>query len=145
MDQVNYTVYTFGFDGNSIKDLESAVRRLGATIIDIRMEPYGPSKVFNRPQLQNQFGARYVWIKELSWDGICQDCGKVEVKDIDLGTRKLGSITADGTPVILLCACENIDECHRNDLAKQLNEECGWKICHLPQPVAKSGDLFLDN
>lgn len=143
MDRVDYTVYTFGCANKKIQELEGEVYRLGATIVDIREKPYGLNKVFNRSELQDRFGARYVWIIEFGTKNY-QSGKAVEFADAELGARKLGSITADGTPVILLCACENLRECHRDDLAKKLNEECGWKICHLPyvESVETDGYLF---
>ena len=116
------------------------MNRLGATVVDVRMKPYG-NPIFDRSELQKRYGHRYVWIKELG-NKNDKTGGQVEFVDAELGARRLGSITSDGMPVILLCACGDLEACHRNNLAKKLNEECGWKIEHLPHEIRKTGDLF---
>jgi uncharacterized protein (DUF488 family) len=140
-----YKVYTFGYEGKKIKELDAEVNRLGATIVDVRYAPYGRNKDFNRPELQRRYGAKYVWIQELGNKNY-KTGGKTEFVDAGLGARRLGSITSDGTPVILLCVCKNPETCHRNDLAKKLNEECGWEVHHLPQveKVQETGSLFAE-
>tara|TARA_R110000824_G_scaffold18243_11_gene72643 strand:+ start:51 stop:476 length:426 start_codon:yes stop_codon:yes gene_type:complete len=141
---MSYTVYTFGYSGKTIQQLDLEVERLGAVVIDVRIQPYG-NPVFNRSELQQRYGPKYVWIREFGNKNY-KTGGPTEFVDVELGARKLGSIMADGTPVILLCVCENQWVCHRTDLAKRYNEELGWEICHLPyvEPKRESGYLFSE-
>ena len=141
MNDCLYTVYTFGCDGKQIKDLTYEMDRLRAILVDIRSDPYGRCKVFNRPELQARFGARYIWIPELG--SVNERNGKPpQFANIDVGARRLGGVTADGTPVVLLCSCEKYEHCHRLVLGEQLRDECGWGLQHLPFIHPESGNLF---
>ena len=134
-----YTVYTFGHTSRTLAQLDQEVKRLGAVVVDVRIQTH--SSDFNRSKLQERYRAKYVWIKELG-DKNYKTGGPTDYVDVELGVRRLGSITADGTPVILFCACKDYETCHRTELAKQLNKECGWKIQHLPYTGPEIANLF---
>ena len=141
---MSYTVYTFGYEAYKITDLDVEVKRLGAIVVDVRFSPYARNDAkFNRAELQQRYGAKYVWIQELGNKNY-RNGKPIEFMDEALGARRLGGITSDGTSVILLCGCQDRTTCHRTELAKRLNEECGWDVRHLPEGMMEDGDLFAE-
>ena len=124
-----YVIYTFGCAGRHIDELAGEVKRLRATIVDIRLVP-GADQQWGRQNLQRTFGPRYVWIRELGRMG-GKDAGLVNT---ERGARRLGAISADGTAVVLLCDCKKLETCHRLEIADRLHSECGWAVQHLASP-----------
>ena len=123
------TLYTFGYRGRRIEDLDADVERLRACVVDVRYSPFGRDHTWTRPGLQARYGPRYVWIREFgnkNYRG-----GPIELLDEERGARRLGAVIADGTPAILLCACATPAECHRTVIAEKLRAELGWEIVHL--------------
>jgi len=105
---------------------------LGAVIVDVRIQPYARRDPdFNRPALQARYGSKYVWIREFGNKNYKTN-GPTEFVNLDLGSRRLGAIVADGTPVIFLCMCKSHEGCHRTELANMFNDQLGWEVKHLP-------------
>jgi len=124
-----YVIYTFGCGTRRLEELAGEVKRLRATIVDIRLAP-GADRQWGRQNLQRTFGPRYVWIRELGRRG-----GKgTGLVDTERGARRLGEISADGTAVVLLCDCKKLETCHRLEIADRLHSECGWAVQHLSSP-----------
>jgi len=57
-------IYTLGYLGWEVDEVEREVRRLGALLVDVRLRPLSRNPAFTAKRLAERFGARYLWIKE---------------------------------------------------------------------------------
>ena len=122
------SIYLAGYStGNgNVRKPETLLARaneLGATVIDIRMRP--GSRVFtqwNKYALSTLIGDKYFWFPQFGNAAV--HTGNIEISDYAGGLLRLRShIRVLGRPVILLCACRSVHQCHRGVLGKMLERE----------------------
>jgi uncharacterized protein (DUF488 family) len=95
-------------------------------IVDVRLKPYSRQKEFGRWALQKVLGVRYVWVEAFGNLAYNDPTGAVRLKDEEEGLRRLTPMLArDSRKVVLLCACWNAMECHRENVAVLLHERLG--------------------
>lgn len=132
-------VYTFGYSGHKITDLESHIKRLGALVVDIRHSPRSRNATWRGSALQNRLGTNYVLLKEFG--NINYRGGDIDIVDIVAGTNQVKVFLKD-KPVILMCVCKDHAYCHRLFVAEHLGEKLGADIVHLGKPDERQMDLF---
>ncbi len=90
-------------------------------------------------QIQGRLGGAYTWIKELGNKG--RHGQTIELADPVEGFARLGRLIARHRTVILLCACANLEKCHRLYIAKQIEDALGagegWVEHLAPAPKAE--------
>lgn len=124
------TIYTWGYGGHSLEDLQQLRARLGAVVIDTRYSPRSRRPEFNRRRLEAALGADYVWMPEfgnLNYKGALTDA--VVLNDPTAGLQRLRTVAA-GRPPLLICQCPT-RSCHRTDVADFIAAATGWTIDHL--------------
>ena len=131
-DEAPPTVYGFGYRGRTIEELVGHVEQLGAVVVDVRYAPFVRDPNWSRNGLVRRLRHRYVWVQALGNKNY--KSGPISLMDEALGLRTLGSITANGTPVILLCACADPQSCHRSVVTTGLHDELGWNVVELEPP-----------
>lgn len=110
-------VYTMGYIGKKMPEIQEIARQLEAVIFDVRFSPYSRNPAWNAGNFRKVFGRRYKHVK--AFGNAAYKEGGTRIVDFDAG-RKL--VEASGRPVILLCACRTYEECHRSVLAARLRE-----------------------
>lgn len=130
-------VYTLGYSGRKMPEIQALVERLGAVIFDIRFSPRSRAPVWNGTNFQRVFGARYRHMKAMgnkNYKG-----GPIALVDYEAGKA---AIEAMGRPVILMCVCKDASICHRTTIAERLKSE-GFTVEELGrQAKAKHPRLF---
>ena len=123
------SVYTLGYSGRKMPEIEALVNRLGAVIFDIRFSPRSRAPVWSGKNFQTVFGARYRHVKALgnkNYKG-----GPIALVDFEAGKKAIETM---GRPVILMCVCKNPAICHRTTIAERLRVE-GFTVEELaPKP-----------
>jgi uncharacterized protein (DUF488 family) len=136
---MNNTIYTLGYSGWKIEDVEAVVTKLDAILVDVRMVPRSRSAVWNGGTLRNRLGDRYVWLKQFGNRNYKGTVDQIEIADFPAGEECLRKLIINGTPlgaiagkaVILLCGCPNVAACHRKILAEWLAQAWQAEIVHL--------------
>lgn len=108
-------VYTLGYSGKKMHEIEALVKQVGGILFDIRFSPRSRAPVWNGSNFRKVFAARYKHVKALgnkNYKG-----GPIALVDFDAG---LEQIKASGRPVILMCACKDPRICHRTTIAERL-------------------------
>ena len=131
---MNNTIYTLGYAGWKIEDVEAVVKRLDAILVDVRMVPRSRSAVWNGSTLHNRLGDRYVWLKQFGNRNYKGTFGQIEIVDFPAGEQRLRELTATGKAVVLLCGCPDVSVCHRKVLAERLAKLWGAEVVHLTPP-----------
>ena len=115
-------VYTAGYIGRTLEELQHIAEEREATIVDIRLMPSSKNPGWDWQSVSQFFGPRYRHIRNLGNMNYA-DAGElpIQIKDLPNGIKELSVIEAPA--VILLCACRLPDGCHRAVVGKALAEE----------------------
>ena len=137
------TIYTLGYSGWRIEDVEAVLDRLGAILVDVRMVPrtrWQPQ--WNAAALHARLGDRYVWLREFGNRNYKGTFEQIEIADFPTGEKRLREIAAtgpalsevEGKAVVLLCGCRDVNVCHRKVLAERLAQAWKADVVHLTRP-----------
>lgn len=143
------TIYTAGYTGLTPALLLDAAKRLDAVLVDVRISPRSRHPMWNGAALAKEWGERYAHIKALGNKNYKGDYGEgIMLLDSDAGVKQIAPLL-EKRSVILLCACEHWETCHRRDAAEVVGERTGLKVVHLsaadikqPQPPAQQLTLL---
>lgn len=111
-------VYTTGYQGTRLDDLEAFLREQDADLFDIRFKPWSPNPTYSMTALQERFGDRYRHVSALG--NRLYKTNSIELVDYAAGVKQ---IQANPRPVVLLCACADAATCHRTFIGKALIEQ----------------------
>lgn len=139
------TIYTLGYSGWKIDAVARLLDRLGALLVDVRLSPRSRNPDFSGLRLYEQFGDRYLHVREFGNVNYRQADVPVKLADFERGLWRLSEkMQETGVgDVILLCACRDLSVCHRKVVAERLAETMGGEIIHLdPSAAGLEGMLF---
>jgi uncharacterized protein (DUF488 family) len=136
-------IYTIGYSGWKIEDVEAVLARLDAILVDVRMVPRSRwAPAWNSAVLAKRLGERYVWLREFGNKNYKGTFEQIEIADFTTGLKRLHELS--GLPfegaknVILMCGCRDVNICHRKVLAERLAVEWVVDVCHLSPPPKAS-------
>mgnify|MGYP000965548000 CR=1 FL=1 len=129
-------IYTFGYLGTPVKQLEAAIRREDALLVDIRMTPFSRNPDYSAGRLRTVFGERYRQVRELG-NVNYKNGGPIQLQAPDSGLEIVTQL-AEQRPVVLMCGCRDFHTCHRKVVSDQLRERFGIETSELPLP---SGEI----
>ena len=132
-------IYTLGYSGWRIEEVEALLEKLGAILVDVRMVPRTRwMPLWNAAALHARLGDRYAWLKEFGNRNYRGTFEQIEIADFKLGIKRLHELTGlpfqGGKNVVLMCACRDVNVCHRKVLAERLAQEWGAEVVHIPTP-----------
>jgi len=125
-------LYTVGYIGWRLQDIQAVLESHQASLVDIRFAPYSRNPAFRKAHLQAQLGARYVHAQALgnrNYQG-----GPVEIVDYQRGRRIIAGLLDQWGAAILMCACAEVEECHRKGVGDRLRDDLGLTLVHLQRP-----------
>ena len=125
-------LYTVGYIGWRLQDIQAVLESHQASLVDIRFAPYSRNPAFRKAHLQAQLGARYVHAQALgnrNYQG-----GPVEIVDYQRGRRIIAGLLDQWGAAILMCACAEVEECHRKGVGERLSADLGVALAHLQRP-----------
>ena len=126
------TIYTLGYSGWKIEDVEAVLNRLDAILVDVRMVPRSRwAQAWNASALHSRLGNRYVWLKQFGNRNYKGTVDQIEIADFPAGEKRLRELTATGKAVVLLCGCRDVEVCHRKVLAQWLAKAWKAEVVHL--------------
>jgi hypothetical protein len=124
-------LYDLGYIGCILPDLKAAVEATGATLLDIRFSPYSKNPTWNRNNLVKALGEQYVHCRSLGNENY-RMVGMENVKfvDLDQGMIMIFGLLQKG-PVIVMCACKDVNHCHRLLAVLEYEKRIGQVSTHL--------------
>lgn len=93
------TIYTLGYSGWKIEEIEATLTRLDAVLVDVRMIPrsrWAPQ--WNGTALHNRLGDRYVWLKEFGNRNYKGTFDQIEIADFPAGEQRLRELAGMPSP-----------------------------------------------
>jgi uncharacterized protein (DUF488 family) len=123
------TLYTLGYTGIRPAQLLAKADALGALVLDIRYSPRSRVGQWTGTELNRLLGLRYRHLPELG-NVNYKEGGPIEINMPTVGVQQVVSIL-NTQPAILLCACPDVDTCHRKIVAEMMQAKCGCEVIHL--------------
>lgn len=122
-----HPLYTFGYSGRLPHELLALAEYLDAVVVDIRFSPRSRIPDWTAGRLTKLLGERYRHLPALgnrNYKG-----GPIEFVDLAEGVVMVGELLRK-RPVILLCACAEVQRCHRLPAAEAIVARYGVTITH---------------
>lgn len=139
-----HTLYTLGYTGAKLNDIQAWLESNNAILVDTRYSPLSRVTTWQGDNLKKVIGSRYIHMRSLGNKNYKLQFGEgIMIVDMEKGTSDLLNILKS-QPVVLMCACENYHTCHRTTTADEMAKRYGVKVVHLvlsdlkPTPPSKS-------
>lgn len=110
-------IYSIGYKNVLPSELSRIVDDLDATLIDIRYAPTSFSPFWKKDFLQGLYNDKYLHIKDL---GNINFNNNNDIKILDLERGIDNVLNGNFKNVIFMCACEDLNECHRKIIKEYL-------------------------
>lgn len=113
--QTHGKLLTLGYtEPDARKRLEAFMEELDTRLIDIRYAPRSQWRPeWNKSALSEKYGLRYAHLRELGNVNYKRLDEPIELLAPEEGVRRVVRLLQQGQSVVLLCACQNYDTCHR--------------------------------
>jgi hypothetical protein len=113
-------LFTFGYRGQRVPDLDWFTTSWQGNVIDIRMSPKSVRPEWGGGALHGVLGDRYIHVPELGNRNYANG-GEIDIADMDAGLAAVDRFALFGATsscsVILMCGCRDLVGCHRNIVA----------------------------
>ena len=123
------TLYTMGYSGRTAPELEAEVKKLDATVYDVRLKPFARVPAFRGGALRALLGNSYIHARGLGNINY-KNGGKIELADPDMWIAQIEARLQAGENIILLCGCKYWEECHRTVVAELIEKNIGVEAHH---------------
>ncbi|MCE5327874.1 MAG: DUF488 domain-containing protein [Planctomycetaceae bacterium] len=124
------TIYTLGYTGWKIEDVQAAVDKVNGLLVDVRMMPRSRNPIWNSTSLAKRLPGQYLWLKQFGNRNY--KAGPIEIVNFEAGAATLlREIAGSGKSPVLLCGCSDVNICHRKILAEWLGGLWQMEIEHL--------------
>lgn len=124
-----HTLYTYGYLGSEPETLRRHTDVLDALVVDIRYSPRSRVGHWNRGPLERLLAQRYVYVHALG-NRNYKGTGPIEFEDLAGGVDEVFELLQEQS-VILLCACRDVQTCHRMPAAEAIARRGKVNIVHL--------------
>ncbi len=128
-------VFTIGYTGRTPGEIKQIVEARDALLLDIRYSTKSRHSRWTLPYLQAVFQDRYVHVQALGNVNYRQD-GPIQILDYATGRDQ---IERSPKPVVLMCACEKYQTCHRQVVAEMLRHD-GFEVQEIESHVGQAGE-----
>ncbi len=125
--------FTTGYTGKAVEQLSALLDFHKAVLADIRFAPHSPHLEWRKNYLQILLKNRYRHVSQLG--NRLYQTGGIQIHNLEIGIRLIESWE---TNVILLCACEDLENCHRRVVKTELEKKgyevteiTDWNVTHL--------------
>jgi uncharacterized protein (DUF488 family) len=122
-------LYTIGYSGRTLDDLQQILDTHEAVLVDIRFRAASRLPDFRQPTLQGHFGARnrhYPALGNVNYKG-----GPITLQDYATGLNQVRTLLDQVPAVMLMCVCARVATCHRKVVGEQLQEDLHVSLVHL--------------
>lgn len=114
-------LYTLGYQPTTLPRLADWLKRERALLADIRYLPWSKDSQWRQDALRATLGAQYLHVRELGNPNY-NTADPMRLADGRAGLRIIAEHLRQ-QPVVLMCACWNLDGCHRKLAAEYIQGE----------------------
>lgn len=136
-------LFTFGYSGRKVDDLEAWLSRLDATIVDTRFQPMARDATWRKGPLEKRLGSRYTYGGHLLGNVNYKNGGEIKLADEAQGVSWLVVRQMRGEADVLLCVCKDPIGCHRTYIAELVKRQTALPWYDLNSPIDLAEALTL--
>lgn len=129
-------IFTTGYTGKAVEQLPALLDFHEAVLADIRFAPHSRHLEWRKNYLTLLLKHRYRHVSHLGNRNY--KTGGIQIHNLELGIRLLESWE---TNVILMCACAELENCHRRVVKSEL-EKRGYEIQEIANWDVSQPSLF---
>ncbi|MBI5725030.1 MAG: DUF488 domain-containing protein [Planctomycetes bacterium] len=133
-------IYTLGYSGWKVEEIQAMLEKLDAILVDVRMAPRSRMSFFNAGPLQKLLGERYLWLKDFGNRNYKGTFEQIEIVDFATGRMAIEGLVRNGRSIVLMCGCRDVEVCHRKVLAERLARLWKVQVMHLSTPASGKDD-----
>jgi hypothetical protein len=130
--------YTTGYTGKAVEQLPALLDFNDAILADIRFAPVSRHLQWTRNYLSLMLKDRYRHVAALGNRNYKTHGGAIQIHNLEIGIRLIQSWE---TNVILMCACQDLENCHRR-LVKAELERRGCDVQEITSWDTSQPSLF---
>lgn len=130
--------YTTGYTGKQVEQLPALLDFYDAVLADIRFAPVSRHLQWTKNYLALMLKERYRHVAALGNRNYREHGGAIQIHNLEIGVRLIESWD---TNVVLLCACENLENCHRRVVKTEL-ERRGREVAEISDWNTSQPPLF---
>lgn len=130
--------YTTGYTGRGVEDLPAMLDFYDAILADVRFAPRSRHLQWTKNYLSLMLKERYRHVPALGNRNYQNHGGAIQIHNLEIGVRLVESWQ---TNVVLLCACAELQNCHRR-LVKNELEKRGHEVIELTDWNVAQPTLF---
>ena len=131
-------IYTTGYAGKDVAELPALLDALDAVLADIRFAPFSRHLEWRKNYLALLLKHHYRHVPQLGNRKYKE--GGIQIHNLELGIRLIRSWDRN---VILMCACAELENCHRN-VVKIEFEKRGFEVEEISDWSAAQPSLFTE-
>ena len=131
---MTHQVYTIGYTGRTPGEIKQIVEERDAMLFDIRYSTNSRHSRWTQPYLQAVLQDRYVHVRALG-NVNYQLISPIKILDYEVGRDQIEHCSK---PVILMCACEKYEACHRQVVADLLRRD-GFDVQEIEFHAGQTG------
>lgn len=136
VSNVKNKIYTTGYTGKNIAELSAMLEKHDAVLADIRFAPYSKHLEWRRDYLKLLLKNKYRHIA--AFGNRTYKENKITIHNFELGLKVIESWNEN---VVLMCACEKLENCHRLTVTKEL-EKRGYTVEEITDWNVSQNSLF---
>ncbi len=122
-------IYTIGYSGISQADLVKAIQTQNLKLVDIRFRAGSRIREWNKSKLIEALGERYEHLREFGNANYRSNTAEVKLLDAEAGIERATALL-EAQSIVLMCACKDVETCHRKVAADLLAEATGSEVVH---------------
>ncbi len=131
-------IYTTGYTGKNVAGLPELLDSLDAVLADIRFAPHSRHLEWRKNYLTILLKHHYHHVPQLGNRKYKE--GGIQIHNLELGIRLIESWDKN---VVLMCACAELENCHRN-VVKIALEKRGHQITEITDWNTSQPSLFTE-
>src|SRR5215213_526954 len=130
--------YTTGYTGKAVEQLPALLDFNDAVLADIRFAPVSRHLQWTKNYLSLMLKDRYRHVAALGNRNYKTHGGAIQIHNLEIGIRLIQSWE---TNVILMCACAELENCHRRVVKNEL-EKRGLEVAEITDWDISQPQLF---
>lgn len=131
-------IFTTGYTGKRVEQLPALLDFYEAVLADIRFAPASRHLQWTKDYLSLMLKNRYRHVAALGNRNYKTPGGAIQIHNLEIGIRLIESWDAN---VILLCACAELENCHRRVVKAEL-ERRGREVAEITSWDTAQPSLF---
>lgn len=131
-------IFTLGYSGWKPEAITELAQRMNALVVDCRLVPQSRYAPWNGVAFARRMGMHYLYVRAFGNVNYKLPLEHAKLANFEQGALQVERCVANtGRPIILMCGCKDVQECHRRLVAKSLANRWGATITHIPTPPKK--------